>query len=158
MTLDCQAAAAADRRLAERAIHTTSPVTASTASRTHSQMRLVPDPPLATGEPPESSGDEALCVGGTVVVIVVVGPGEVLSTGLGVLVSGLGVLVSGLGVLVLGLGVLVLGLGEGLALGLEEMLVLRLGAKLAIALWTPLPHAAVRHPIPIAARRQRPWV
>ena len=121
-------------------------------------MRLVPDPPLATGEPPESPGDEALCVGGTVVVIVVVGPGEVLSTGLGVLVSGLGVLVSGLGVLVLGLGVLVLGLGEGLALGLEEMLLLRLGAKLAIALWTPLPHAAVRHPIPIAARRQRPWV
>jgi hypothetical protein len=128
-------------------------------------MRLVPDPPLAAGELPASPGDEALCVGGTVVVIVVVGPGEVLSTGLGVLVSGLGVLVSGLGVLVSGLGVLVSGLGvlvlgldEGLALGLEEMLVLRLGAKLAIALWTPLPHAAVRHPIPIAARRQRPWV
>jgi len=114
-------------------------------------MRLVPDPPLATGELPESPGDEALCVGGTVVVIVVVGPGEVLSTGPGVLVSGPGVLVSGL-------GVLVLGLGEGLALGLKETLALRLGDKLAIALWTPLPHAAVRHPIPIAARRQRPWV
>ena len=151
MTLDCQAAAAAERRLAERAIHTTSPVTARTASRTHSQMRLVPDPPLAAGELPASPGDEALCVGGTVVVIVVVGPGEVLSTGLGVLVSGLGVLVSGP-------GVLVLGLGEGLALGLEEMLVLRLGDKLAIALWTALPHAAVRHPMRIAARRQRPWV
>jgi len=130
-------------------------------------MRLVPDPPLATGELPESPGDEALCVGGTVVVIVVVGPGEVLSTGPGVLVSGLGVPVSGLGVLVLGLGeglalgleeTLALRLGVKLAIGLEETLALRLGVKLAIALWTPLPHAAVRHPIPIAARRQRPWV
>jgi len=94
-------------------------------------MRLVPDPPLAWGELLESAGAAALCVDGGAVTVVV---------------------------LVTWPGVLVLGLGEGLALGLEETLTLRLGDKLAIALWTALPHPAVRHPIKIATRRQRPWV
>jgi hypothetical protein len=95
-------------------------------------MRLVPDPLLAAGEPLESADDAALCVDGGAVTVVVLWLIEVLTTGLG--------------------------LGEALALGLEETLTLRLGDKLAIALWTALPHPAVRHPMRIAARRQRPWV
>ena len=57
-------------------------------------------------------------------------------------------------VLVTGLGVLGLWLG---VLGLDEV-TLRLGDKLAIALWTALPQPAVRHPIRMAVKRKRPRV
>jgi hypothetical protein len=62
------------------------------------------------------------------------------------------VLVTGLGVVGLWLGVVGLWLG---VVGLDEV-TLRLGDRLAIALWTALPQPAVRHPIRMAVKRKRP--
>jgi hypothetical protein len=50
MILDRQPALAAERRLAERVINTIRPTRTTAPSRTHSQMRLVPDPLLDVGE------------------------------------------------------------------------------------------------------------
>ena len=67
---------------------------------------------------------------------------------LGVLVSGVGVLVSGVGVLESGVGVVLV--------WPDEVLTLRLGAKLEITLCAAPPHPAVRHPIRMAIKRKRP--
>jgi hypothetical protein len=64
----------------------------------------------------------------------------------------------GLGdVMALGLGdVVALGLGEVVLEGVVVFVVLRVGDKLEIALWTLLPHPAARHPTArIAAERGR---
>jgi hypothetical protein len=64
----------------------------------------------------------------------------------------------GLGdVMALGLGdVVALGLGEVVLEGVVTFVVLRVGDKLEIALWTLLPHPAARHPTAmIAAERGR---
>jgi hypothetical protein len=63
-------------------------------------------------------------------------------------VGALGVLVTGVGVLVSGVGVMVV--------WPDEVLTLRLGAKLEITLCTAPPHPAVRHPIRMAIKRKRP--
>jgi hypothetical protein len=80
MTLDCQSAAVAERRPAERTINTITPTTARAPRRIHSQMRLVPDPLLAAGEPLGVDGPAVGVVAGLVTVLV-----TVLVTGLGVL-------------------------------------------------------------------------
>jgi len=65
----------------------------------------------------------------------------------------------GLGVLTTGLGAEVLGLGGVLALWLgKEALMLRLGERLEIALWTAPPQPAVRHPATMATKRKMPCV
>jgi len=53
MSRDRKSAAAADRRRPDRAIHTITPARTRTPSRTHSQVRLVPE---------EVPGDVAVCI------------------------------------------------------------------------------------------------
>ena len=66
--------------------------------------------------------------------VLTLGPGMLLTLGLGVLTLGLGVLTPGLGVLTLGLGVLALRLGVLLTLGLGVLLSARCAADTRVRL------------------------
>jgi hypothetical protein len=141
MTLDRQPAAAAERRLAERAIHVISPTRTTAPSRIHSQMRPELDSLLGAGE-----------LVGCAVGVAALGLGDGLALGLG---DGLAL---GLGDgLALGVGDgLALWVGDGLALWPGEKEMLRLGARLAIAFLAPLPHPAAMPPTTrMAARTER---
>jgi hypothetical protein len=138
MSLDCQPAAAADRRREERTINAIRVASTTTPSRIHSQRRLpLPDP--AAGE--AAVLDDAVVGGGvgvavevTVDVIVVVG------VTVGVMVG-----------VTVGVGVIV-----GAAVTVD--VAVRLG-RLLIALWTELPHPAARHPVTrMATGRARAFV
>src|SRR6266568_6394436 len=85
MTLDRQPAAAAERRPAERVIHTITPIRTTAPSTIHSQSRLVPDP-AGDGEPVAcavGAGVTAGCVVGSTGAAVMVGPGWLLGGRLG---------------------------------------------------------------------------
>jgi hypothetical protein len=101
--LDCQPAAVAERRPAERTISTIRPTSTRAPRRIQSHSRSVPVPPFAAGEP------AAVGVGVGVVVVVTVGPAVVT--------------VGPAAVLVMVPGVVELRLGEILAIALLTELV-----------------------------------
>jgi len=95
MTLDRQPAEAADRRPAERAINTITPMRTTAPMMTHSQMSDEPDPPPAAGELlawAAGVGAEAVCVadGCAVAVAGTLALGEKLADLLGTLMLLLG--------------------------------------------------------------------
>jgi len=150
MTLDRHPAAAAERRPDARMINRIRPTSTRAPRRIHSHSRLVPVPVLAAGEP------LTVADGLAVWVIVTVGLAVAVAVAVTVVVLGLGGAVVGLvvGEVTLGVGEASLGLESG-ALALE-VVALRLGAMLAIALLAVLLHPAARHTAArIAAERRR---
>jgi hypothetical protein len=137
MSLDRQPAAAALRRRPDVAIHVIKPARISTPSRIHSQSRLVPEllPEAAALGDMAGVGEVTLSVGAAVAVSVAVTV-SVDGTAVGVVGVSVGV----------GVGVSV-GVGVAVAPPVAELAAdaARLVA-LPIALFTPLPHPASRHP------------
>src|SRR6516162_1931520 len=72
MSRDRRPAAAAERRRPERAINAIRPARTTTPSRTHSQVRLVPEEVLGAADPvagPAGAAVVTLCVGGCAVTL-----------------------------------------------------------------------------------------
>jgi hypothetical protein len=136
ITFDRQPAAAAERRPAERTIPAIKPARARAPRRIHSQSRLVP-------ELPPDAWELVGCVvtGGLAVAVVVV---VTVTLGLGAVVA--------VGLVAVGLGEVVL---EDVVAVALEVVELRLGAKLEIALLTVPPHPAARHPAARMAAERR---
>ena len=93
ISLDRQSAVAAERRRAERTIHTIRPARTAAPSRTHSQTRLVPEPELMTAAVGEVvaagvvTGVDGVPVAVTVAVAVDVAVTVLVTPGLAVLVT-----------------------------------------------------------------------
>jgi hypothetical protein len=134
MSLDCQPAAAVDRRREERTINAIRVTSTTTPSRIHSQRRLpLPDPAAGEATVPDDAvagGGVGVAVEVTVDVMVVVGVMVGVTVGVGVIV--------------------------GVAVTVD--VAVRLG-RLLIALCTELPHPAARHPATrMATGRARAFV
>ncbi len=150
MTRDRQLAAAAERRPPARTINIITPTRTRAPSRSHSHRRPEPEPLPAAGEP------LACAVVGAEVGALLVDEGSLVAVAV---VLGLEAITLGLEeTLTLGLGD-ELGLDDELVLCAGEALTLRLGAMLAIALFTELPHPATMHPATrMAAESRRPLI
>src|ERR1035438_8502371 len=137
LILDCQLAAAMERRPRARAIQMITPMRTRTPRTTHSQMSGELDPLAATGEP-------LGCAAGAGAVVALW-----ITDGWAVTVAG--TLAAAVG------GTLAAAVGGTLAARLGGKLMLLLGARLAIAPLPLLPHPVTEHAAPrTAAVRNSP--